>query len=157
VERSTSAPPSPLLVGLGEPAGADPVRSVPAIPTPPVIDTTHGDRSRDWTSGRVASTPLTVTVEVDHGIGRLTVVGEVDLSNHARLREAATRALDQGASTLELDSSGLEFIDSSGLGTLVGMAIDAQHAGGGLTIVHAPAMLVRLLDVTGLRPMLCTV
>jgi anti-sigma B factor antagonist len=56
----------------------------------------------------------------DAGEWRLRVVGEVDVASSPTLRARIADLIDQGADRIVLDLDGMTFIDSSGLGVLVG-------------------------------------
>jgi anti-sigma B factor antagonist len=53
-------------------------------------------------------------------------------------------------SDIRLDMSGVEFIDSSGLGVLVAITEAARAAGGDLVVVAPGRAVVRLLELSGL-------
>ncbi|MDZ5620062.1 STAS domain-containing protein [Nocardioides bizhenqiangii] len=76
-------------------------------------------------------------------------VGEVDLSTAQDLAAAVRPCLADGESVV-LDLSGVEFIDSSGLGTLVQLLKEAARNGASLTLGGVTASTYRLLEVTGL-------
>ena len=76
----------------------------------------------------------------------VSISGEVDIATSSELRAALTRA---DAYTVNVDMSGLSFIDASGLAELV-------RAGGlrGLTITNPNARVVRAFTVGNLRHLL---
>ena len=76
-------------------------------------------------------------------------LGEVDLSATEDLAAAVRPCLTDGAS-VELDLAGVEFIDSSGLGTMVQLLKEASREGASLTLTNVAASTHRLLVVTGL-------
>jgi anti-anti-sigma factor len=78
-------------------------------------------------------------------------VGEVDLSATEDLAAAVRPCLAHGES-VELDLAGVEFIDSSGLGTLVQLLKEAARNGASLTLTGVSTSTYRLLEVTGLAP-----
>lgn len=73
----------------------------------------------------------------------VTVVGELDLSNAPVLRECFTRI----RGNVEVDCSGLEFVDASGLGVF---ASTRARADANFVFVDPNRSLVRLLRITGL-------
>lgn len=77
------------------------------------------------------------------------VSGEVDLSVTESLVDAVRPHLREGR-TVELDLSGLAFIDSSGMGVLVQLLKEAAHHGARLVLTRVPARARRLLEVSGL-------
>jgi anti-anti-sigma factor len=76
--------------------------------------------------------------------------GEIDLATSPDLRKAL---LDPQASarTVVLDLRGVTFIDSSGLGVIVGQQKRARENGDGFAVVIAGASAVeRILELSGL-------
>lgn len=77
------------------------------------------------------------------------VRGDVDLVTADELRGVLDEALTT-SSHLDIDLSGLTFIDSSGLSALVHAHRAARDAGGVAVLRDPPSMLRRLLDITKL-------
>jgi anti-sigma B factor antagonist len=86
----------------------------------------------------------------DGKAGILTLTGEVDIYTSPELKSALAAAAADGASTLIVNLNGVGFIDSSGLGVLVGALRRAREAGGDLRIVSAQEGVARILRITGL-------
>jgi len=55
----------------------------------------------------------------DEGHGVLEVRGEVDMHSSPRVREAQIRLLKEGARRIVIDLSGVAYMDSSGIATLI--------------------------------------
>ncbi|MBV9951504.1 MAG: STAS domain-containing protein [Acidimicrobiia bacterium] len=86
--------------------------------------------------------------EEDGGrIVRISLVGEVDHSNHDVLADALSDASDADAAEIVVDCRDLDFIDSAGLGALV----DARSVAGAdrLEVRDASPQVERLLNVVG--------
>lgn len=77
-------------------------------------------------------------------------VGEIDLATVNTLRSAIAKAMQQGATHLTLNLDKVTYIDSSGLGTLIGAHKRLTSSGGTLTIRCSQARVLRLLTITGL-------
>jgi anti-sigma B factor antagonist len=75
--------------------------------------------------------------------------GDVDLGTAPRLRHRLNRLLDDGASVV-LDMRDLDFIDSTGLGVLVGALRRVRSAGGEIRLADLPPGIHRVFSVTGL-------
>ena len=59
---------------------------------------------------------------VDQGVATLSLAGSrLDAANAAEFKEALARTIDEGQTRIVLDMAGIAFIDSSGLGALVGI------------------------------------
>jgi len=71
------------------------------------------------------------TVELDmHGsTAILRIQGDITSASESDLSAAYTRAIDGGASTVLLDFSGLEYMNSGGIGLLVTLLVRAQRGG----------------------------
>ena len=84
---------------------------------------------------------------------QLLLSGEIDLASADALRRAGIRAVDAlgPSDRLDIDLSGVTFIDSSGLGALVSIRNAADSAGREMSLLGASASVVRLLELTGLR------
>jgi anti-sigma B factor antagonist len=74
-------------------------------------------------------------------------VGELDAFTVGRFRESLA---ELGASPrLLIDLSGVPFLDSAGLGALIGGVRRAREAGGDVAVFGARAAVARLLHTTG--------
>jgi anti-sigma B factor antagonist len=80
----------------------------------------------------------------------LQVAGEVDLATRDELRERLLALVAEGVRHLVVDLSGLEFIDSSGLGVLIRVRNVVQEQGGSLTLVANQERILKPFRVTGL-------
>ena len=89
-----------------------------------------------------------ITVRNEGGVVIAAITGEIDISTVARLRERLYELADNGG-TLIVDLNRVEFIDSTGLGALVGTARRVAAHGGSLYAVCAQPQPRRLLWVTG--------
>ncbi len=89
-------------------------------------------------------------VTPDGRAGVIVAQGEMDLAAAPRLREALTDHLTAGRSHLLMDLTAVTFIDSTGLGVLVGAAKKAGGLGGSLRIVCSNERVLRLLAITGI-------
>ncbi len=80
----------------------------------------------------------------------LAVTGEVDVSNASELRAQADAVLADGfAGELVVDLSQVPYIDSTGIGVLVGAAHRAQEAGASLAVANPQKNVERVLGLLG--------
>ena len=88
----------------------------------------------------------------DAGVQAVTVVveGELDLHSASVLRSVLNEAEEAGPDRVVLDLGGLTFIDSAGIGVLVGALRRLEARGGTLTVVDVPNAIRRVFDVTHL-------
>jgi len=81
----------------------------------------------------------------------ILVEGDLDLASAPTLRTTLHARIDAGEMHLVLDLSALDFLDSSGLGVLVGAARRVRtEMGGTITLVNPSASVLRLLELTRL-------
>lgn len=80
----------------------------------------------------------------------LTVSGEIDLFTAPKLRERLTAAIDEGATRIIVDLEGVGFMDSTGLGSLVGGLKRVKERGGSMVLVCTNRAVLRILSITGL-------
>ena len=84
----------------------------------------------------------------------IAVRGELDLGSSPRLREVGVRQLLAGDPALVLDLTGLEFLDSTGLGVIVGLLKRARTLGSELHLVIARERVRAPFRVTGIDTLL---
>ena len=92
---------------------------------------------------------LTIGVRCERGCPIVTAAGQIDIATVSRLRERLFELAASGrVLVVELDDGG--FIDSSGLGALVGAAKRAAAYGGSLHVVCAQPQIRQVFRLTGL-------
>lgn len=92
-----------------------------------------------------------MTVTVDEGPEGTTVavVGELDMRTADALR-GQVDDLDVAHRTLRLDLADVSFVDSSGLGALLGIKKQQDRGGGRLVLVHSSPAVQRVIAITRL-------
>jgi anti-sigma B factor antagonist len=88
-----------------------------------------------------------------HQAGGATIVeagGEVELHNAPRLREVLKRICETPGPCCVVDMSGVSFIDSTGVGVLVGALKRAREHGGSLALACPQPRVRRVFEITGL-------
>jgi anti-sigma B factor antagonist len=78
----------------------------------------------------------------------LAIYGETDLHVATELRDYLTAAIDGGASFLVVDLSGVTFIDSMGLGALLGGMKRLRSSGGQFRLVVPRGEIRRIFELT---------
>ena len=90
---------------------------------------------------------LEINVDVSDGHTVCRPVGELDAFTVSQFREALS---DIGGPTqLLIDLSGVPFLDSAGLGALIGGVRRAREVGGDVAVYGARPAVARLLHTTG--------
>jgi anti-sigma B factor antagonist len=93
---------------------------------------------------------LDIDVTERGGYTVLSPHGEIDYATGPQLKEAITDALVAGKLHLVVDLLGVEFIESTGLGALIGGRRRARALDGSLSLVCAESSVLKVFRVTGL-------
>jgi anti-sigma B factor antagonist len=80
----------------------------------------------------------------------IEVSGEIDVYTAPRLREALISLVDAGNFRLIVDMEGVEFLDSTGLGVLVGALKRVRAHDGSIDLVCTQGRILRIFRITGL-------
>ncbi len=86
----------------------------------------------------------------DRGRTVIELNGELDMFTAPLLRDVLLGVSGDGGNFLAVVMSGVAFLDSSGLGVLIGAAKRANAGGGGLCIAGARDNVLKVLRITGL-------
>ena len=81
---------------------------------------------------------------------RITPTGELDAESAPDLDAALDALIEGGASIVVLDATSIEFIDSTGLRSIVAAGNKIRTRGGRLLIEGMSGAVQRVLEVTGL-------
>ena len=76
--------------------------------------------------------------------------GRLNMTAAQRLRAAVTDAVASGQTKVIVDLAGVSFVDSSGLGALIGGLKTARQAGGDLRITAPTQQVTTVLGLTNL-------
>ena len=80
----------------------------------------------------------------------VSVRGEVDVATVPRLREQLIELVAQGETRLVVDLESVDFLDSTGLGVLIGALKRVRTVGGDLSLVCTHSRILKVLEITGL-------
>ena len=92
---------------------------------------------------------LSISVTAESGESVVSVAGEVDVSNADELRTALDGCLAGEAGTLVVDLSQVPYIDSTGIGVLVGAAHRAAEKNVRLEVARPQRNVARVLGLLG--------
>jgi anti-sigma B factor antagonist len=84
----------------------------------------------------------------------LALSGRVDMQNAGDIREAIHAALDAGTGDLYVDVSGVDLVDPTGLGVLVGAHRRARQLDRRIVLTKAGPNFLRILRMTRLHKVL---
>ena len=99
---------------------------------------------------------LTVDIKPEHDGDAIvyTLKGSLDFETAPSLRAALIEAADEGKHDIVVDLTHLEFLDSSGLGALIGAHKRALENGGRVRLIITSGPIERLFEITGLMKVL---
>ena len=94
-------------------------------------------------------------LKLDHhtrdGIEVVDVEGEIDVYTAPRLRELLIELVNNGHYQLVVNMEKVEFLDSTGLGVLVGGLKQARAHEGWIDLVCTQSRILRIFRITGLN------
>ena len=93
---------------------------------------------------------LVVQVEERDGWAVARASGDLDLTTAPRLREQLVRVVVEGQPRVILDLQAVDFVDSTGLGVIVGLLKRTRSQGGDLRLVSTRTGLRQILELTAL-------
>jgi len=96
-------------------------------------------------------TPFGLTVTQSDGEVAVVLAGELDLESADTLNNRVSELQLRGITEIVLDLRKVDFIDSSGLRTLLALRNVAKRNGHALTLVAPAPTVGRVFDVTGTR------
>ena len=106
-----------------------------------------------WDNGRMALEE-SVDLKLDHynkdGIEIVDVEGEIDVYTAPRLRELLIDLVNNGHYQLVVNMEKVEFLDSTGLGVLVGGLKRVRAHDGSLDLVCTQERILKIFRITGL-------
>lgn len=132
-------------------------------PKAPIVDLVsfsfgpfEADRSRraaepvETRDNFVSMADLGTQLDIDDGERGLVLTGEIDAHTASALDTALEQRLQAGSPLIELDMSGVTFMDSSGLRVVIAGTEAARASGGDLTLVALTSSVEKLIGVSGL-------
>ena len=96
--------------------------------------------------------PLTLQIDADGPVRTVRCAGELTAKISEYLRDQV-KPLIPGSQKVVLDLTDVSFMDSMGLGTIVGLFVSAKAAGSRLQVINLSKRLSDLFSVTNLLTM----
>ena len=81
----------------------------------------------------------------------INIDGIIDISTTPKLRDLLVNTIDSGSRQLIVNIDGVEFLDASGLGILVGALQRTRAEGGSLRLVCTNKRLLKIFQIAGLE------
>ncbi|GGG61176.1 anti-sigma factor antagonist [Kocuria dechangensis] len=94
------------------------------------------------------------TVEHKPTFAHITGTGRLNMVGAPKLREVVAEVVSGGSNHVVVDLGGTEFMDSSGLGALIGCLKLARQAGGDLRIANVRPQVQMVLELTSMNRVL---
>ncbi len=93
---------------------------------------------------------LRLEVSEQDGWSVMQVVGEIDVATAPRLREQLIKLVNEERFRIVVDLEEVDFIDSTGLGVLIGARKRVRTHDGDVKLVCTEPRIVKVFEITGL-------
>src|SRR5436190_7937154 len=94
--------------------------------------------------------PFAASEEVLRGAWVITIAGELDIATSPKVRELLSDAARDDEKPLVIDLTGCDFVDSTGLATLLHGAKPAQNGESNVALVCVGGEVRKLLELTAI-------
>jgi anti-sigma B factor antagonist len=94
---------------------------------------------------------LQITVRRSGDVAVIDLAGEVDAYTSARFREVMTDIIEDGGQKLIISMAKVDYIDSSGLGALVGGLKRISERNGRIILICDRSQVRKVFEITGLE------
>lgn len=92
-----------------------------------------------------------VTITNENGTMTAKLIGDIDHHSAREIRESIDAGIgEQHPKTLYLDFGGVDFMDSSGIGLIMGRYKQMQMISGTLRVTNVPNYIKRVIRLSGL-------
>jgi anti-sigma B factor antagonist len=108
----------------------------------------YGCTSSARETGERMDLDLNVRKDGDHSV--LEVAGEIDVYTAPKLREQLIELVSDGSYHIVVDLEKVDFLDSTGLGVLVGGLKRVRNHDGSLQLVCTQEKILKIFRITGL-------
>lgn len=93
---------------------------------------------------------MEITVKSADNYNSFHPKGRLDLTGSSELKQKVKEYLDQGKVNIILNLAQVDFIDSSGLGTLIATLKEVRTAGGGIAMCSLAPYVQEVFEITQL-------
>jgi len=95
------------------------------------------------------SLEITEIIE-ENDICKISIVGEMDINSYLIVKEKLDEILEEKIVNIEINCENLSYIDSTGIGVLIGILKKIKKEEKQISIVNAKSNIKRLFNITGL-------
>jgi anti-anti-sigma factor len=88
------------------------------------------------------------TFETNHSTLSVKISGQFLFTDHNKFRSVLSAAEDPGVNVLQIDLSGVDFIDSAGLGMLLLLRDQCEKASKSLQLSGAAGQVKKVFDIS---------
>ena len=92
---------------------------------------------------------------INNGVWEVKLTGEVDISNAHCFRTELESAVAEVRQSVSIDLAELKYIDSTGLGVIIGIYGDLKKDGLCVKVLNPRDNVKKLLVISGLDKLLC--
>jgi len=96
------------------------------------------------------SLKINKSFDEEQNLWRIDLIGEVDIYTAGQLKEAFIKIIKERKESIKINAEGLEYIDSTGLGVLIGALKRLKQENKDIIIYNVKASIKKLLNITGL-------
>lgn len=94
---------------------------------------------------------LQIEVKEKNNISVLVLNGEIDVYTSPKLKEKIVELIEEGKNSLIINLQDVSYIDSTGLGVLVGALRRCKEKEGEVYLIYSSPRLKRIFEITGLN------
>ena len=81
---------------------------------------------------------------------QVSLIGEIDIFNSADMKKQLTQLMEEHSADVHVDCKNLEYIDSTGLGALVGVLKNVKSHGKEMSLSEVRPNILKLFRITNL-------
>ena len=87
---------------------------------------------------------------VEKNVWNVALIGELDVSSAEVFKKSLNDLVDENSQNIKIDLDKLEYIDSTGLGVMVGVLKRLKVNGKGIYLSNPKSNVRKILEITGL-------
>ena len=96
------------------------------------------------------SIKIDTTFNPEENMWNVTLIGELDVSSAEIFKKSLNELVDENSQNIKIDLDKLEYIDSTGLGVMVGVLKRLKVNGKGIYLNNPKSNVRKILEITGL-------